>query len=146
MRHVVRITATLGFAVALLTSLTLLRAQAPTPPSAAPSKTPPNAAPAAKTAGKPDSKLSGPSQLRQGTELVDQLGQFKTVGDRVLFVMADGNRQLICLENLSLERVVRVLGANPEAGAWLVTGMVTEYRGSNYLLIHRVVLKSRGKP
>lgn len=89
---------------------------------------------------------SRPEQLREGAELVDQLGQFKISADRVLFVPADGRRQLIGLENLNLERVVKAVTANPEPGTWMVTGTVTEYRANNYILIRRAILKSRVKP
>jgi hypothetical protein len=88
---------------------------------------------------------SRPEQLREGAELVDQLGQFKISADRVLFVPADGRRQLIGLENLNLERVLKAVTANPQAGTWMVTGTVTEYRANNYILIRRAILKSRVK-
>jgi hypothetical protein len=81
--------------------------------------------------------------LREGTELTDQFGQFKLSGNRVVFVLAEGNRQLVGLENLALERVLKTITDNPQPGNWLVTGTVTEYRAINYVLIRRAILKSR---
>lgn len=81
--------------------------------------------------------------LREGTELVDQVGQFKLSGQRVIFILADGKRQLEGLENLSLERIAKEISGNPDPRTWLVTGTVTEFQGSNYLLVRRAIQKSR---
>jgi hypothetical protein len=81
--------------------------------------------------------------LREGTELVNQLGQFKLSGQRVVFIAADGRRQLEGLENLSLERIVKEISASSDPRTWLVTGTVTEFQGGNYLLVRRAIQKSR---
>ena len=83
-------------------------------------------------------------QLREGVELVDQPGSFKTAGDRVVFFLAGGKQQLIGLENLNLERIVRVLADNTNPLEWFVTGTVTEFRGTNYLFVRRAMFKNRG--
>lgn len=80
-----------------------------------------------------------PTRLRQGAELVDCEGDFRVVGDRVVFFSADGKLRLTGLENQALERVARVL-ANWPATAWKVSGTITEYRGGNYLLLRRAVV------
>jgi hypothetical protein len=81
--------------------------------------------------------------LREGTEIVDVPGSFRVSGGRVIFSPTDGRQSLIGLENLNLERVSRALADHPEQPEWIVTGTVTEYRGTNFLLLRRVVLKNR---
>lgn len=90
-------------------------------------------------------KLPGGTQrhLREGTELVDVSGTFRMSAGRVVFTAADGQQSLVGLENLNLERVTRALADHPDQVEWIVTGSVTEFRGSNFLLLRRVVLKNR---
>jgi len=89
---------------------------------------------------------STPSQdglrVREGTEIVDQVGHFQNTGGRVIFSTADGKRRFIGLENLNLERIARTIADSPQTLQWGVTGTITEYGGTNYLLIHRAILKS----
>ena len=87
-------------------------------------------------------------QLREGVELVDQPGTFKMAGDRVVFFLAHGKQQVIGLENLDLERIVRILGDNTNPLDWFVSGTVTEFRGTNYLLVRRATFRNvaRGRP
>jgi hypothetical protein len=82
-------------------------------------------------------------QLREGLELVDQPGSFKMAGDRVVFFLAGDKQQLIGLENLNLERILRVLADNTDPLEWFVTGTVTECRGTNYLVVRRATFKNR---
>ena len=42
------------------------------------------------------------------------------------------------LENLALQRVVQVLEDNRGPRKWVISGLITEYRGSNYLLLTKV--------
>ncbi len=81
--------------------------------------------------------------LREGTRLVDRLGHFELQGNGATFVSSDGDIRFQGLENLALERVTRVIADASESIQWSVTGTVTEYRGSNYLLITHAVLKAR---
>jgi hypothetical protein len=46
------------------------------------------------------------------------------------------------LENLALERINRELGQARGNLQWTVSGIVTEFRGNNYLLVTRAVVKS----
>jgi hypothetical protein len=83
-------------------------------------------------------------QVREGTSLQNEPGSFQITGDRMAFCPADGTDPLPALENLALERVWRMLeevGNRP----WSVSGTVTEYRGRNFLLIERAVVRS-GNP
>jgi hypothetical protein len=81
--------------------------------------------------------------LREGAELVDHLGTFLAVGDRTVFVPAGTQRRLIGLENLNLERIGHTMAESPEPVIWIVSGTVTEYRGMNYLLVRRAMVKNR---
>jgi len=83
--------------------------------------------------------------LREGTAELDLVGQFKSSGERVVFHTSDGTRQFGVLENLGLQRVTEVIRDNPVPLEWVVSGTVTEYRGANYLLLDRVVLKSTAR-
>jgi len=80
---------------------------------------------------------------REGTVLVDVVGSFKFSGDRATFCAADTGACFAGLENLALERVTQVIGDYPEQLQWSVCGTVTEYRGANYLLLSRAILKSK---
>ncbi len=83
------------------------------------------------------------NRIREGTELVNQPGYFRVVDDRVTFAVADGSKRFVTLENLNLERVVHAISANPGQLEWSVSGVVTEYQQSNYLLVRRAVLASK---
>ncbi len=83
-------------------------------------------------------------QLREGVVLDEQLGTFKTAGDRILFQLAGQGDELKVLENLALERIWKMLN-DTRGRQWSVSGTVTEYRGGNYLLIDRVVLRSQSR-
>jgi len=79
----------------------------------------------------------------EGVRLHDELGEFKVRGDRAIFISNDGKLQFSGLENRNLERIVRKIADNPSQLTWAVTGMVTEYKSTNYLLITHAVIKSR---
>jgi hypothetical protein len=78
---------------------------------------------------------------REGTQLRDEPGKFLKSGNRVAFIAADGTSYVV-LENLNLERVGKVVGASPDVVEWFVAGAVTEYQGSNYLLLSHVRRKA----
>jgi hypothetical protein len=81
-------------------------------------------------------------RFHEGDELVDQAGQFSASGDRTVFLTADGKSRLIALENVTLNRIASTIDGNSAPLQWIVSGKVTEYRGSNYLLLTRVQRKS----
>lgn len=90
-----------------------------------------------------EANLAAPEvRIREGTELVNSPGHFRTIGDRVAFFTQDEKTRLLGLENLNLERIAQAITQNPEHLKWRVTGVVTEFRGENYLLIQRAVLES----
>ena len=45
------------------------------------------------------------------------------------------------LENLMLQRISQVLDENRAPRQWVASGLITEYRGSNYLLVTKAVIK-----
>ncbi|MCA9100595.1 MAG: hypothetical protein R3C10_10910 [Pirellulales bacterium] len=83
-------------------------------------------------------------RVREGTRFDEQSGTFTSVGERWAFTPAGTTAQLVVLENLVLDRVSRVLGESAEPAVWSVSGRVTEYRGANYLLLDRAVVRQRG--
>ena len=86
-------------------------------------------------------------RLREGTVINDQTGYFRENGDGASFV-SDKGQEFGALQNLNLERVVRLLknADEPSSIRWSVTGTVTEFSGRNYLLISRAVYKSASPP
>ena len=78
---------------------------------------------------------------REGTPLRDEPGRFALSGNRVAFTASDGTTY-VGLENLNLQRVAKAVAASSEAIEWFVTGTLTEYQGSNYLIVTHVRRKS----
>ncbi|MCG8585521.1 MAG: hypothetical protein MI757_12490 [Pirellulales bacterium] len=78
--------------------------------------------------------------MREGTTVEELRGHFKLTGDRVTFFAVDGKQRFGGLENLALERVARAVKDSPGQLRWQVTGIVTEYRGANYLLVTRAMM------
>jgi hypothetical protein len=81
-------------------------------------------------------------RLREGAVL-DTTGIFKLTGDRIMFYASGDSRRFGTLENLNLERISRVISETSEALEWNVSGTVTEFQGTNYLLVSRAILKSK---
>jgi hypothetical protein len=109
------------------------------PTGALPSATdtpPPAAAPA-------NGQTKPSERLRENTRLVDVAGTFQAIGgDSVAFQPSGGKDSLRVLENLALERISRSLEDN-RGSKWTVSGLVTEYRGSNYLLVTKAVTQQQ---
>jgi len=61
------------------------------------------------------------------------------VGDRVSFTSDDSRDSIRVLENLSLQRVSRVLGQTQTGTQWTVSGTITEYNNGNYLLLTKAI-------
>jgi hypothetical protein len=81
-------------------------------------------------------------RLREGARITETLGEFRDTGERIEFHPRDMNVSFQTLENLALERIARVLESNPKR-LWSVSGDVTEYNRSNYLLVTRAILKAK---
>ena len=91
----------------------------------------------------PERTSSLAERLREGTELVDQPGSFRRTGDRIAFFTDMGGGRFVVLENLALERVGLAIADHPDPIYWGVDGIVTEYGGENFLLIHRAVRRRK---
>lgn len=116
--------ARLKVTVALATLVLLLAAQAKEP---LPSEKRPGA---------------GAGRLREGSKLVSVPGRMELIGDRTTFTPAEGGDSFRLLENLALERIGQILSDSRDKSQWEVSGVVTEYRGSNYLLVTKAIIKS----
>ncbi len=136
-----------GILVAIVTSLigwSAAWSQVPPPSQPKASAAPQGAVPADSSptdSTRPDAK----DRLREGTELQDARGYFRLVHDRVVFFRTEGESRFVGLENLNLERIVAEITNNPTQLEWTVVGTITEYRGTNYLLVRRAIL-SRSAP
>jgi hypothetical protein len=99
------------------------------------------------TGSREDTEENAKRRLREGTILADRGGRFRQDGDGAVFI-SDDQYELVVLENLNLERVVRTLKASDvsESISWSVSGVVTEFNGRNFLLINRAVYKSASPP
>lgn len=97
--------------------------------------------------GSAQSAKTSTRRLREGTIITDQTGYFRENGDGASFV-ADTGLEFGALQNLNLERVVRLLknADEPASIRWSVSGEVTEFAGRNYMLISRAVYKSATPP
>lgn len=84
-------------------------------------------------------------RVREGSVL-DAQGSFKINGDRGIFQTVDGTGRYTVLENLNLERIAAAISESPDQLVWTVNGTVTEYRGTNYLLVQRAMIKPKSKP
>jgi hypothetical protein len=80
---------------------------------------------------------------REGAKLTDRRGRFERRGERFVFLSDDNGAHYLVLENLMLERVANVL-ADSAGGqlSWSIDATATEFRGANYLLLQRAVVKS----
>lgn len=105
----------------------------------------PTAAPVLERRGVDPDELEGVGdgsvRLREGKRLVNRIGELRETGGRIAFYPDGETHSLQLLENLALERVSHDL--DQQHRKWSVTGTVTEYRGGNYLLLDRAVLKAR---
>lgn len=115
------------------------------PVSSSPSQLPPAGF---RTVAVPSESAVGPSlgkggeRLREGTRLVDVIGTFQTLGaDGVTFSPRGSKDSYRVLENLALERIGRALDETRGVRWWVVSGLITEYRGANYLLVTKAVMQ-----
>ncbi|WP_254508090.1 hypothetical protein [Anatilimnocola floriformis] len=88
-----------------------------------------------------DERGNGDRQ-REGSRLSDIAGRFEIAGDRVTFFPGGGRESYRLLENLALERVAQVLTESRARQEWTISGTLTEFRGANYLLLTKAVIKS----
>ncbi len=101
--------------------------------------------PARGKANAADSLTKTKGRVREGTRLNDKRGFFTQRGDGATFNLGDGSLKIEGLENLNLERVVRTIALSDKSNEieWLVSGIVTEFQGGNYLFIDRAIQLSK---
>jgi hypothetical protein len=81
-------------------------------------------------------------RLREGTKLTDVVGSFQSAGgDSISFSREGGKESFRVLENLALQRVGQALENNLNARHWVISGVITEFRGANYLLLTKAVVQ-----
>lgn len=81
------------------------------------------------------------ARLREGTRLAEMVGTIVQNGNRYQFLDEKQGQPLTLLENLALERVLRIQQAYFGTIRWQISGTVTEFRGQNYLLLERAMLR-----
>jgi hypothetical protein len=98
----------------------------------------------AQSEGNDAATKKGRGRVREGSMLEGELGEFRESGERIRFyLLKDDKTSYGALENLALDRVSRVLDENTTPRTWAVTGVITEYRSGNFLLVTRAKLKRR---
>ncbi|MBL9081687.1 MAG: hypothetical protein JNK76_07775 [Planctomycetales bacterium] len=101
--------------------------------------------PTLKFAGRNGAVLDGPRKglrQREGTKMVERRGRFEVNGDRVVFLAQEPDAHFVVLENLALERVVRAIEESGPQMLWSISGTLTEYRSTNFLMISRATIRS----
>lgn len=86
------------------------------------------------------------TRLREGSEFDSLRGSFRVAENRILFFPSQGGSRYIALENLNLERIACEIESNPTQLEWAISGTVTEFRSTNYLLIRRAILARNTSP
>ena len=81
-------------------------------------------------------------RLREGARLTDAKGSFGFAGDRIAFHPDGSSDSFRVLENLALERISRVLSEGHGPRSWIVSGTIMEYRGTNFLLVQKAVIRN----
>src|SRR3972149_6899417 len=76
-------------------------------------------------------------------QIQNQAGYFRITGARISFVPAENQHLFVGLENLILERVAQITAASSDQSQWIVSGVITQYRGTNFLLLSQAWLKSQ---
>lgn len=120
-----------------------------TGPAASPTMDEPQAPAATGSANAPvvDSAAKLKLRQREGAKLIDRRGRFERRGERYVFLSEEGGAHFVVVENLMLERVANML--DDAAGGellWNVSGVITEFRGANFLVLQRAVVKASGGP
>ena len=119
----------------ILAASSLALAQTPELPPAVPSGLPASSAFGA-------AATKGNERLREGTKLIDVTGTFQSVGADSVSFLVNGNKESYrVLQNLALQRVSYSLEENRALRQWVVSGVITEYRGANFLLITKAVIQ-----
>jgi len=99
--------------------------------------------PTSNTVQTPEKKTVAKKRIREGTAFKNKRCLFRVAGNRVSLFSEDESERYLCLENLNLERIMKVVQENPTQQIWNVDGYYTEYREENFVIIQRAVLAPR---
>lgn len=103
----------------------------------------PNAAAVSNAPSSATGRNTNPKRQREGLRLNEIVGTFEEVGDsQFTFTPENSKESYRILENLALERIANVAAETASGQLWIVSGQLTEFRGSNYLLISRAVIRN----
>jgi hypothetical protein len=125
----------------VMTALAISARGVETPPAAEGSPAAAPARPAAPFAEGREAVPRSAERQREGTKLIDQVGTFEFLGDRATFVPAGSKDSFRVLENLALERISRQQVDTRGQQEWTISGVLTEFKGANYLLITKAVAR-----
>jgi len=140
-RQFTRGTVLLGCAVAIAAN-TCAGSDADEPAPSAPSRPPLLGATAVSSAAANAPAAKQVERLREGTRLTEVVGSFVAVGsDSITFSPAGSKDSYRVLENLNLQRISLQLDANRGQRQWVVSGLITEFRGANYLLVTKAAVQ-----
>lgn len=87
--------------------------------------------------------IPGAAAYREGHKLHEVVGDFRSVGGRIVFVTQSREVTtspgvgggLVCLENLLLQRVAAAMKEQGSLDDWLVSGEVTEFQELNFVYL-----------
>ena len=96
--------------------------------------------PASSTTAKVEKNPVARKRIREGTPFKNKRCLFRLTGNRVFLFSEDETERYLCLENLNLERIMKVVQENPTQQVWSVDGFYTEYREENFVYLQRAVL------
>ncbi len=96
--------------------------------------------PASNTPQKVERETAAKKRVREGTAFKNKRCLFRISGNRVVIFSEDESERYFCLENLNLDRVMKVVQKNPTQQIWNVDGFYTEYHEENFVYIQRAVL------
>ncbi|MDR2116475.1 MAG: hypothetical protein LBP87_08840 [Planctomycetaceae bacterium] len=94
----------------------------------------------------PEQKKVTKKRNREGTVFQGKKVFFRQTGNRTTLYTVDDNERFVCLENLNLERILRVIDEKSLQTTWKIDGEFTEFRGENYILIRRAVIVQENVP
>ena len=83
-----------------------------------------------------------PQRIREGEVIRDEHAKVKSDGLRYTIILSKGHQKYIVLENLALERISDYLAKSGGDSTWLIEGTVTEFQGSNYIMLTRAHVNS----
>ncbi len=90
------------------------------------------------------------TRRREGSNVRDLVGTISKQGLHIVFTPSDNSAPMNLLENQLLERIESFIeaGGPAVAGApWRISGRVTEYRGTNYILLNTASqIDSKARP